>query len=40
LRFTEHAPLARVECAVYARTSVFRFRQGGAHTAVGVLRYR
>ncbi len=39
LRFTEHAPRARVECAVYARTSVFRFRQGGSHTAVGVLRY-
>lgn len=39
VRFTEHAPLARVECAVHSRTSVFRFRQGGAHTAVGVLRY-
>ncbi|MDI5968983.1 ScbA/BarX family gamma-butyrolactone biosynthesis protein [Streptomyces sp. SL13] len=40
LRFTEHAPFARVECAVYAGTGVFRFRQGGSHTAVGVLRYR
>jgi 2-oxo-3-(phosphooxy)propyl 3-oxoalkanoate synthase len=39
LRFTEHAPPARVECAVYARTSVFRFRQGGSHSAIGVLRY-
>ncbi len=40
LRFTEHAPRARVECALHASTAVFRFRQGGAHTAVGVLRYR
>ncbi len=39
LRFTEHAPLARVECALYSNICVFRFRQGGAHTAVGVLRY-
>jgi 2-oxo-3-(phosphooxy)propyl 3-oxoalkanoate synthase len=39
LRFTEHAPPARVECALYARTSVFRFRQGDSHSAIGVLRY-
>lgn len=39
LRFTEHAPSALIECAVYTRTCVFRFRQGDGHTAVGVLRY-
>ncbi len=39
LRFTEHAPSARIECTIYARTCVFRFRQGESHTAVGVLRY-
>lgn len=39
LRFTEHSPRAQVECAVYARTCVFGFRQGGALTAVGALHY-
>ncbi|MBH5338645.1 A-factor biosynthesis protein [Streptomyces pactum] len=39
LRFTEHCPRARVECSRYGRTAVFRFRQNGAVTAAGVLRY-
>ncbi|MFB7596394.1 ScbA/BarX family gamma-butyrolactone biosynthesis protein [Streptomyces sp. NPDC056160] len=39
-RFTEHAPPAVVEGTPYGRTAVFRFRQDGAVTARGVLRYQ
>lgn len=39
LRFTEHTPLARVECALYPHVCAFRVRQNGTHTAVGALRY-
>ncbi|AXI76343.1 ScbA/BarX family gamma-butyrolactone biosynthesis protein [Peterkaempfera bronchialis] len=39
LRITEFRPPAPLECTVHHRSCVFRVRQGGAPTAVGVLRY-
>ncbi|MFJ6214720.1 ScbA/BarX family gamma-butyrolactone biosynthesis protein [Streptomyces sp. NPDC092296] len=39
LRITEFQPPAPLECTVHDRTCVFRVRQGGGPTAVGVLRY-
>ncbi|MES4905550.1 MULTISPECIES: ScbA/BarX family gamma-butyrolactone biosynthesis protein [unclassified Streptomyces] len=39
LRFTEFAPPARVECVPHGRTCVFRLRQAGERTVVGVLQY-
>lgn len=39
LRFTEFAPPARVECVPHGRTCVFRLRQAGEWTVVGVLQY-
>ncbi|WP_126635054.1 ScbA/BarX family gamma-butyrolactone biosynthesis protein [Embleya hyalina] len=40
-RFTEFHPLARIECTLHhGRQASFRFRQGGAYTALGAARYR
>ncbi|GDY58655.1 hypothetical protein SVIO_092780 [Streptomyces violaceusniger] len=39
IRFTESYPPAVVECTAHGRTCVFRLRQAGICTAVGVLQY-